>query len=125
MPQSYRASTNGKERFEGRHYRPVANAAGRLRACLDGRTKPRFADQGPAGIRRSPGQPASGNRLGRPAKITAERKKKVERILGKTGNMSAAAKAIGVSRQALYQWCDVERRQTRRGLKYIVKWKKD
>lgn len=60
--------------------------------------------------------------MGRPLKLTAERKKKVTAILRKTGNMSAAARAIKVSRQALYQWCEVER--TPRG-KFIVKWKKD
>jgi hypothetical protein len=35
--------------------------------------------------------------------------------------MSAAAKAIKVSRQALYQWCEVSRHKG----KYVVKWKKD
>lgn len=65
---------------------------------------------------------ARGKHMGRPVTMTAARKKKVTAVLRKNGNMSAAAKAIGVSRQALYQWCSVER--TKRG-KYIVKWKKD
>lgn len=59
--------------------------------------------------------------MGRPLKLTPERKKKVAAMLRKTGNMSAAAKAIKVSRQALYQWCEV----TRHKGKYVVKWKKD
>lgn len=62
-----------------------------------------------------------GKHMGRPLKVTAERKKKVMSILRKTGNMSAAAKAIKVSRQALYQWCEVSRHKG----KYVVKWKKD
>ena len=59
--------------------------------------------------------------LGRPIKMTPAKRKRVIAMLRKTGNMSAAAKAIKVSRQALYEWCAVERRNG----KYIVVWKKD
>jgi DNA invertase Pin-like site-specific DNA recombinase len=59
--------------------------------------------------------------LGRPIKMTDAKRKRVIAMLRKTGNMSAAAKAIKVSRQALYEWCAVERRNG----KYIVTWKKD
>lgn len=59
--------------------------------------------------------------LGRPLKMTPARKKKVIAMLRKTGNMSAAARAIKVSRQALYEWVEVKRE----GGKNIVTWKKD
>jgi DNA invertase Pin-like site-specific DNA recombinase len=60
-----------------------------------------------------------GKHVGRPPKMTAERRKIVEPILRKTGNVSAAAKAIGVSRTALYEHYEV----TRRNGKVIIKRK--
>lgn len=59
--------------------------------------------------------------LGRPLKMTAARKRRVLAVLRKSGNMSEAARAIKVSRQALYEWCEVKRSKG----KYIVTWKKD
>lgn len=62
-----------------------------------------------------------GKHMGRSAKMTPARRRKVEAILRKTGNMSAAAKAVDLSRTALYEHYAVVRK---RG-KYIVKRKKD
>lgn len=50
-----------------------------------------------------------GRHLGRPAKMTPARRKTVERVLRKTGNMTKAAEAIGISRVALHQYYEVER----------------
>lgn len=41
--------------------------------------------------------------------MTPARRKKVESVLRKTGNMTKAAKAIGISRVALHQYYEVER----------------
>ena len=63
---------------------------------------------------------ARGKHVGRPAEMTAARRKKVQAVLRKTGNISEAARAIGITRVALHQWCEVDRS----GKTIKIKWKK-